>query len=336
MDGQIPMKRVIPIAATSLLLSLASAAPAVAANGTGPHHGSEIVQGAAYEGQTGASIFAENGQIHYIVTRDNQCWYPQSWLDDALVQGTSSPYYTYVSAVAFDPEAFSPDVPEVGGASCIQHVYHGFDSCTDENRIGVLSIDALWDARRGTIGSFGDIGLHEYSDRYCVEIVDVDRWRQIIRASDYLPRPVRATYPQFRTLVGLENRVWYDVAPGNDRYVDGFHVSLPTPGTTYEIDVSIWLQEVAIDIDGDGHWDHTATCSTGDASSLTDCGGTADHPLLTFEYDERAYHRFVIESRWAGRAIDEDGLVHVLDPNFLAVQYTFDWETVEVRSSLDG
>lgn len=300
------------------------------------HHGSNVVQGAAYEGQTGASIFAENGQIHYIVSRENRCWYPQAWLDDALVQGTSSPYYTYVYAVDFDPDWFSPDVPATGGASCIQHVYHGFDSCTDEERIGVKSIDALWDARRGTIGSFGEIGIHEYSDRYCIEIVDADRWRQIIRASDFLPRPVRATYPQYRTLVGLENRAWYEVDPGDDRYVDGFHVSLPTAGTTYEIDVNIWLEEVAIDIDGDGDWDHVVTCSTGDAASLTDCGGSADEPLFLFEYDERAFHHFVIESRWAGQATDEDGLVHILDPNFLAVQYTFDWETVEVRSSLDG
>ena len=73
-----------------------------------------------------------------------------------------------------------------------------------------------------------------------------------------------------------------------------------------------------------------------DATTLTDCGGSADDPLFVFEYEERAFHHFVIEGRWAGQAIDENGLVHILDPDFLAVQYTFDWETVEVRSSLDG
>lgn len=310
--------------------------PTPAAALPNPHHGSDVVQGAALEGQTDAAIFAEGGQVHYIISRQNQCWYPQAWADDVIAYGTASDYYEVVGSLIDQPEWFSPDVPEIGGASCIQHAYNYFGSCTDEDRIGVRAIDVLWDARSETIGSYGDIGLHEYPDRYCIEIIDIDRWRQTIRASDFLPKPVRATYPQFRTLVGLANEVWYEVAAGEQRYIDGFYVELPTAGTTYNINVSIWLEEIAIDIDGDGVWDRTVTCSAGDTESLTDCGGSLEDPIFTFEYEQRAFHHFIIESRWAGEAIDEEGIVHILDPDYLAVQHVFDWETVEVRSSLDG
>ena len=250
-----------------------------------------------------------------IVSRQERCWYPQSWADDVIANGTSSEYHAVVGDLIDDEyDWFSDDVPEIGGASCIQHAYNYFASCTDEDRIAVRAIDVLWDVRNATIGSFGDIGLHEFPDRYCVEVVDIDRWRQIVHARDFLPKPVRATYPQYRTLVGLENQVWYEVEEGQDRYVDGFYVELPTPGTTYNINVTIWLEELAIDIDGDGDWDHTVTCSTGDAESVADCGGSLEDPIFTFEYEQRAYHHFVIESRWAGEAIDEEGIIHILDP----------------------
>lgn len=247
---------------------------------------------------TSGSVWAENSQVHRIVSRRSQCWYPQSWLDDAITNGDASPYYGYARSVGFDPEWFSDTVPEVGGDSCVQHIYSGIGPCTDENRIGVRAIDALWDARLGTIGSFGDIGLHEYADRYCLEIITRDRWRDIVEASDYLPKPVRATYPRFRTLVGLDNNVWYDVATGSNRYTDGFDLQLPTAGVTYDLTVTIWLAEIRIDIDGDGTYEYTATCSTGDAATLTDCGGSLDNPIYTFDYPLRAFHPFTIETRW--------------------------------------
>jgi hypothetical protein len=34
--------------------------------------------------------------------------------------------------------------------------------------------------------------------------------------------------------------------------------------------------------------------------------------------------------------VDPNGIVLDIDPNLLMNEYTFDWETVEVRSSLDG
>ena len=308
------------------------------------HHGSEIVHGAAHEGQTGVTIFADGGEVHYIVSTPETCKYPLAWAEDVIALGTDSEYYdiigdlvTRVLAGTLDIDTkFGIDVPEAGGNSCIQHVYRYFGSCTDEERIAVRAIDVLWDARLSTIGSYGAIGLHEYPERYCVEVVDIDLWRQMIRASDYLPKPVRATYPQYRTLVGLDNHVWYEVDTGDDRYFDSFHVALPTPGTTYEVDVDIWLKELAIDTDGDGDWDHEVTCSGDDAASVTDCGGSLVDPIFTFHYEDRAFHQFIIESRWAGEAIDESGIVHILDPDYLSVQHIFDWETVEVRSSLDG
>lgn len=306
------------------------------ASGSGPDHGSNVVQGAALEPSIDVELFADHGPAHAVVSGESRCWYPQAWADDVAANSTESAYYSIVGDVADNPAWFSLDVPDVGGYSCLQHVFSGFDTCTDDSMIGVRSIDAIWDARHGTIGSYGSIGIHEYSERYCVEIIDIDGWRQIINASDYLPTPVRATYPQFRTLVGLENLVWYEVTEGENRYIDGFRVELPTPGITYNVNVDIWLEGLAIDINGDGVWDHTVTCSNGSADSLTECGGDLDDPLFRFAYDERAFHQFTIESRWAGTAVDDHGIVHVLDPNYLAVQYTFDWETVEVRSSLDN
>lgn len=328
------MKRLIIVTAATALCLMAS--PALAGGKGSVDHGTNIVQDSALEQSTVVEIFAELGPAHRVVSGESRCWYPQAWAVDVAAHGTDSAYFDLIGDIADDENWFSPDVADVGGYSCLQHVYHGFDSCTDDTRIGVRAIDAIWDARQGTVGSYGSIGIHEYPDRFCVEVIDIDGWRQMIDAGDYLPTPIRATYPQFRTLVGLDNQVWYEVTEGEERYIDGFYIALPTPGITYNVTVDVWLEELAIDVDGDGVWDHTVTCSTGDADSLTDCGGSLDDPLFEFAYEHRAFHTFTIESRWAGTAIDEHGIVHTLDPNHLTRQYTFDWETVEVRSSLDG
>ena len=70
--------------------------------------------------------------------------------------------------------------------------------------------------------------------------------------------------------------------------------------------------------------------------SSSRCSGSPENPVFTFEYDTRAFHPFTIRTHWAGIAVDETGQVLNIDPGMLLNEYTFDWETVEVRSSLDG
>ncbi|MCP4964280.1 MAG: hypothetical protein GY926_03495, partial [bacterium] len=220
--------------------------------------------------------------------------------------------------------------------SCIQGAFVGRDDCSTEDLIGVLATSIVFDSRTAVSISTGSFDDHDIGNLYCLVVIERDPWLEIVSDSALVPEPVRATFPQFRTLVGLENSVWYDVAEGDDLTSGGFTVDIPTTGNSYRLTLNIWLSGIRVDIDGDGEWDFDKTCPGSDAGTLAPCAGSAENPVYTFEYETRAFHRFTIQTLWAGLAVDPAGNVLNIDPGLLLNEHTFDWETIEVRSSLDG
>jgi hypothetical protein len=207
--------------------------------------------------------------------------------------------------------------------------------CSTEDRIAVLSTYAIRDYYRGVILSVGDFDFHEMAGLYCLVVIERDPFLEIVRDETLVPEPIRATFPQFQTLVGLDNSVWYEAAAGVDSTNAGFSVGIPTQGIDYNLSLQIWLTGIQIDIDGDGVWEHTQTCADTDPGALADCAGSEDNPVYTFEYETRAFHPFTIRTLWEGQAVDETGQVLNIAPGLLMNEHIFDWETVEVRSSLD-
>lgn len=301
-------------------------------------------QGNYESGRTTVQLLASEAAGRLVWSHGGGCTYPERWITDVETYGEDSVYYPMIADL-HDPDTGEWDLDRFGAhdwdvthSSCVQVIYQGIDSCTDEERIGVRSLAMRYDTRLGrVVGNLVEFGIDEAPETVCVEIIDIEGWRGMIEDSDEIPDPIRATFPQYRTLVGLANSVWYEVEADQDRYHDGFTVHLPTPGgRDWTVDVQAWLEELAIDVDGDEVWDYTVTCSTGDPESVVDCGGTLDEPLYSFMYDDRGIHAFTIEARWAGIGTGPTGEIHDLDPQYLTRQYTFDWETVEVRSSLDS
>jgi len=284
-----------------------------------------------------------------IRSQGGTCTYPERWKADVEAYDDRSKYYPMIADLYDEAtKTWHPDENgidrfgdhdwEVTHDSCVQIIYEGSGSCTGVERIGVRALAMRYDTRvHATVGNLLEFGVDQTPETVCVEIVTQAEWHGLIDGSHEIPDPIRATFPQYRTLVGLENSVWYQVDADQDRYHDSFTVHLPTPGgRDWVADVQAWLEELAIDVDGDGVWEHTVTCSTEGAESVVDCGGSLEDPLYSFMYEYRGVHAFTIEARWAGFAVGPTGEIHDLDPEYLTRQYTFDWETVEVRSSLDG
>ena len=333
------MKRWLLLA---LLLLLANP-NAAHAGGYGEGANSEVT--VTNPARVDGTLWVDSRGAYLVAIRQWQCWYPQDWYDEVVIvdtdgnfagHNTDSIHYDYVvNRLGADPDLFA-DVPLYSGRSCIQDAFIARGDCSTDQRIGVLSSHAVRDAFLGEFTFAGDFDFEDRNGLYCLVVIERDPWLDLIRDRSLVPEPVRATYPQLRTLVGLDNRVWYDVAPGTDKVQDGFSIALETEGIDYSLTLDIWLTEIRVDIDGDGNWDYVEECPDPDPEMLDLCAGSVDDPVFTFEYEIRAFHPFTIETRWGGLAIDPDGIALDIDPNLLMNQYTFDWETVEVRSSLDG
>jgi hypothetical protein len=333
-------KRLIGILLVLMLLAIGQAA-ALAGGSRDEGHGTEvtITDPARVEGK----IWADSRGAYLVATREWRCWYPQSWYDEVIIvddlgeivdYNTDSIHYDYVvNKLGADPDLFGAH-DLWSERSCLQDAYVARGDCSTEDRIAVLSSHAIRDAYLGEVKVAGD--YDERLGRYCLVVIERDPWLDLVEDESLVPEPIRATFPHFRTLVGLENRVWYDVAAGDDPTNDGFSVDLPTAGIDYNLTLTIWLTEIRVDIDGDGVWDFSRECPGIHPDQLEACAGSVDNPLLTFEYENRAFLPFTIETRWGGQAIDPNGITLDIDPNLLMNEYTFDWETVEVRSSLDG
>ena len=326
-----------------IVLSIAPAPAALAAGSRDVGHGTEVT--VTNPARVDGTLWVDSRGAYLVAIREWQCWYPQGWYEDVVIvddtgnfvgHNTDSIHYDYVvNRLGADPDLFA-DIPLYSDRSCIQDAFVARGDCSTEERIGVLSSHAIRDAYLGDITLARDFDFEDRSGLYCLVVIERDPWLDLIRDQSYVPEPVRATYPEQRTLVGLDNRVWYDVAPGIDRVRDGFSVTIETAGIDYNLTLEIWLTEIRVDTDGDGVWDFVKECPATDPELLDLCAGSVDDPILTFNYENRAFHPFAIETRWGGLAIDPDGIALDIDPNLLLNQYTFDWETVEVRSSLDG
>lgn len=288
-------------------------------------------------------LWADSRGAYLVATRQSRCWYPQEWYDDVVILDidgnitgfdTGSIYYGYVVDQLGADAGWFADIDQFSANSCIQDVFLARGDCSTDDQIAVLSTAAVYDARIGRILQQGDFDFHDIGGLYCLVVIERDPWLQRIEDQALVPEPVRATFPQTRTLVGLENRAWYEVAAGDSRTSDGFELDLPTAGATYHLTLEIWLTEIRIDVDGDGSWDFTKTCPNLELLEL--CAGSLDNPVYTFQYETRAFHPFTIQTNWGGRATDGAGNVLDIDPGLLLNSSTFDWETVEVRSSLDG
>lgn len=289
-------------------------------------------------------VWADSRGVYLISTRDRQCWYPQDWYDDVVIvddagefvgYNEDSLHYNYVvDLLNADPARFA-EIDLFSNNSCIQNSFLTRGDCSTEDRIAVLSTYAVRDYHRGVTLSVGDFDFHERAGLYCLVVIERDPWLELVRDESLVPEPVRATYPQFRTLVGLDNSVWYDVAAGVDGTNGGFSVGIPTQGVDYNLTLQIWLTGIEIDIDGDGVWEYTQSCTGTGVGDLESCAGSEEDPVYAFEYETRAFHPFTIRALWAGQAVDETGQLLDIAPGLLLNEFTFDWETVEVRSSLD-
>jgi hypothetical protein len=296
-------------------------------------------------------LWVSNGEVHATVV-SHQCKYPMDWywaaftVDDtgAIIDiNEDAPHFELIAdLISYEDGTPAVDLTRFGeldmfdSGSCIQGAFIGRDDCSTEELIGVLATSAVHDARTSLTISTGNFDAHDIGNLYCLVVIERDPWLEIVRDSALVPEPIRATFPQFRTLVGLENSVWYDVAEGDDLAAGGFTVDIPTTGNTYRLTLNIWLSGIRVDTDGDGDWEFNKTCSGTDPVTLTPCAGSAENPVYTFEYETRAFHPFTIQTLWAGLAVDPAGNILNIDPGLLLNEHAFDWETVEVRSSLDG
>ena len=339
MEGTLRVKRwLLP----TLLFLLTNPGVALAGGfGEGANSEITVVNPARVDG----TLWVDSHGAYLVAIREWQCWYPQDWYDDVVIvdadgsfvaHNPDSIYYDYVvNRLGANPDLFA-DIPLYSDRSCLQDAFIARGDCSTDERIAVLSSHATRDAFLGEVTLAGDFDFEDRSGLYCLVVIERDPWHDLIRDQSYVPEPVRATYPELRTLVGLDNRVWYDVAPGVDRVRDGFSLAIETAGIDYNLTLEIWLAEIRVDTDGDGTWDFAKQCPATDTEQLDLCAGSVDTPIFTFQYENRAFHPFTIETRWGGLAVDPDGIALDIDPNLLMSQYTFDWETVEVRSSLDG
>ncbi len=328
------------------LAATCAPAPALAGGTRGDGNHYVNVETPAYV--TG-DLWASSAGVFATITRQHSCWYPQDWWDETVViyedgivveYDETSPYYDAVRAAISrviidgdrDPSDLFAEIDVFSARSCVQATFTGRDDCSTDEMIGVLSTASVHDAFRGVRIETGSFDDHDIGGLYCLVVIERDPWLEIVRDEALIPEPVRATFPQFRTLVGLENRVWYEVGPGADPVTGGFHVAIPTAGNDYDLTLNVWLTGIRVDIDGDGRWELDRTC----AADLEPCTGSADAPIFTFEYETRALHTFTIQTLWAGQAFGPTGEVLNISPGLLRNEHTFDWETVEVRSSLDG
>jgi hypothetical protein len=294
-------------------------------------------------------LWASNSGVFVTITRQHSCWYPQGWWDDAvavyedgavLEYNTASRYFDIVRSVVTrvidegtrEPASAFAEIDVFDNRSCIQATFIGRDDCSTDEMIGVLSTASVRDAYRGVNLETGSFDDHDIAGLYCLVVIEREPWLEIVRDNALIPEPQRATFPQFRTLVGLENRVWYEVAPGLNPVTGGFSVAIPTTGNDYGLTLDVWLTGVRIDIDGDDIWDLSREC----ADEPTNCVGSEQDPVFLFEYELRGLHAFTIQTIWAGQATGPTGEVLNINPGMLLNDFAFDWETVEVRSSLDG
>jgi len=336
------MKRACAALAATMLFFGASEASAIDVDDGGQHVN---VETPAY---VSGDLWASSAGVFATITREHSCWYPQDWWDTTVVSHEDgvieydpmSPHFDEVVAIVNrvrseddrDPESLFAAIDVFDNRSCIQAVFVGRDDCSTEEMIGVLSTASIRDAFRGVTVETGSFDEHDIGGLYCLVVIERDPWLEVVHDSALIPEPVRATFPRYRTLVGLENSVWYEVAEGYDATNGGFAVSIPTDGNDYNLTLDVWLTGIRVDTDGDGDWEYDRACSGG----LMACTGSADDPFYTFEYQARAFHTFTIQTRWAGQAFGPTGEVLNIDPGLLFNEHTFDWETVEVRSSLDG
>ncbi|MDJ0924144.1 MAG: hypothetical protein QNJ77_06235 [Acidimicrobiia bacterium] len=335
------MRRNLVIVSMLLAWSALTATPASAIDESDANSEVTIVNPARVDG----TLWVDSRGAYLVASRALRCWYPQEWYDDVVILdvddtvagfNSDSIYHDYVvNMLGADPGLFG-DVALFSSRSCIQDAYIARGDCSSEDRIAVLASYAVRDAFLGQTSRSWDFDFEDRNGLYCLVVIERDPWLDLVRDRSYVPPPIRATYPQYRTLVGLDNHVWYDVLAGTDRTRDGFSVDLPTSGISYSLTLDIWLTEIRVDIDSDGSWDLVRECPDPDPEILELCAGSVDSPVYTFQYESRALHPFTIETRWSGQAVDPDGIVLEIDPNLLMNQYTFGWETVEVRSSLDG
>jgi len=270
------------------------------------------------------------------------CQYPQEWWDEVVIVDDSGAIIGYneenyraymvkdIIAAGADASKFG-DVGLFTTGSCYQGALVASGDCSDDDQVAVFALYGTRDVYRDITSLTSDFDVSWRLGNYCLVVVDEEDARDRLRGDTHVPDPIRATFPQFRTLVGLENSVWYDVADGLDPSNGGFTLAIETAGADYLLDVQIWLAGISIDIDGDGEWEYNHTCE----DSAT-CTGSLEDPIYTFEYETRAFHTFTIRTLWAGYAVDEAGLILSIEPGMMWNEHTFDWETVEVRSSLDG
>jgi hypothetical protein len=295
-------------------------------------------------------LWASSEGVFATITRQHSCWYPQEWWDDAVVTyedgvvveyNTASRHYDTVRSVVTrvasegtrEPASLFAQIDIFDTRSCIQAAFVGRDDCSTDEMIGVLATATVRDAFRRIDIATGSFDEHDIGGLYCLVVIERDPWLEIVRDEALIPAPVRATFPQFRTLVGLENHVWYEVEAGGQPTDGGFAVGIPTAGNDYNLTLDVWLTGVRVDTDGDGIWDFERSCTDADTQA---CTGSPDQPIYTFEYESRALHRFTIQTLWAGQALGPTGEVLNISPGLLLNEHTFDWETVEVRSSLNG
>ena len=289
-------------------------------------------------------LWTESHGAYLVAIRDSRCWYPQGWYDDVVIVDDlgeiigfddTSIYYDLVhNQLDANPEWFGHH-DAYSARSCLQNVFLTRGDCSTDDRLAVLATSGIRDARTGQVLQAGDFDLHDLGGLYCLVVITRDPLQELVEDQSLVPDPVRATFPQFTTLVGLDNSVWYDVAPGENRTTDGFGIAIPTAGADYNLTLQIWLAGIQIDIDGDGNLEYDQLCPGTDPGQLAACAGSELDPVYTFQYETRAFHPFTIRTVWAGLAVDETGQILNIAPGVLFNEFTFDWETVEVRSSLD-
>ncbi|MGA9596758.1 MAG: hypothetical protein WBV06_11405 [Acidimicrobiia bacterium] len=330
------MKRATLVVVVLLLASLPN--PAIAgARGEDIDH-NLTVEHAFVSGD----LWLEDHNAYLRETGVINCQYPHEGWDEAVIAddtGTIVAYNEdyYRTPLVKDVVAHGGDASTFGDVdlfttrSCYQGALVAVGDCSDGDQLAIFAQYASQDVFRHVTAVTSDYDVSYRLGHYCLVVVNQNDVRDHLHGDEYVPEPVRATFPQSRTLVGLENSVWYDVADGSDPTDGGFALTIDTAGADYLLNVQIWLSGIQIDIDGDGEWDYTSSCADTAA-----CPGSLENPVYTFAYETRALHLFTIRTLWAGVATDRAGNVLNVEPGMMWNEHTFDWETVEVRSSLDG
>ncbi len=339
------MKAILSLVMTVALLATADQALAIEIDDGGTD---VLIENPAY---VSGELWASSAGVFATIVQRHSCWYPQEWWDDAVIvyDGDDLPAYNDSSrfrdivesivnkALSNPNETRLPsqlfaEIDLFSERSCIQATFVGREDCSTDDLVGVLATAAVRDAYRQIPISTGSFDEHDIGGLYCLVVIEREPWLEIVRDEALIPEPVRATFPQFRTIVGLENQIWYEVGPAANPTSGGFSVAIPTAGNSYDLDLTVWLTGVRIDTNGDGEWEYANRCR----DDIAACTGSADSPIYTFEYTTRALHSFTIQTLWAGQAVGPTGEVLNISPGLLLNEHTFAWETVEVRSSLDS